>query len=314
MARDDFGSMFMRFWMARMMEGESQIQEHIEWTPRTKGLVPLAQAATMFLGLLAVVLGLGLLAWGATRVVEVDLSALDALLAGVLLGLLLLLAVVAVQSLLQGSAASVVGGFGALVGLVAVAGLVLALTRDRLDAPAAWAVATAPVLMVAGGALAWRQMLDLVDPFGKVSAMERRIAPYIPMLFEGPEQAERLVIPYRVNGELREPAAAMRADGEPIVRARREDVALVEFIREAETRGLSRRGWLRRNRANVVLPRSGMEVGRDTYDEMIGELAAWGIVARGGEGHRHHWMMRPAEAIGLIEREMVSQLVEGERV
>lgn len=309
---ESFGESLLKFWFARALEGESQIQEHIQWDRETKGLVPLVQAAGVALGVGSVVVGLALMGWGATRAINVHITPTDALLAGVLLALALVILAIAARFIFRMAQPIVSASLAVAVFLLVVVGVLMALFGE-LDTGAGLALAGATAILVAGLSLAYRQLVDLLDPFGKTSPVERMMRPYLAQLFTGQqEQVNRLSVPYRINGTLREPAAAMAADGEPVVRIHRDDLALIEFIREAERRGLSRRKWLQKRQPNVVLPRSGVEVGRDIYDDMVARLAQWGIVSPGGEGKASHWMMNAADGIELIEREIVAQVIEGQ--
>lgn len=311
---DDFGSKLLQLLLVRAMEGESQIKETLEWNRETKGIVPLVQALGVMAGLAAMSLGLGMLGWGATRAVDVHIDLGGTLLIGVLLLLGLSGIYGLARHFFQTSPVIVAAGLGVILFLVLLAALLLAIFGGRLDLWAVLALVASPPVLVAGIALGYRQLIDLLDPYGKTSPVERQMFPYLGELFVGSqEQAKRLDVPYRINGEMREPASELM-DGEPIVRIHRDDLALIEFISEAAQRGLSRRKWLQRGQQNVILPRSGVEVGRDTYDEMMTRMIDWGFVTPGGEGRSSHWMTRPADAVQVIEREIVAQLIEGQRV
>lgn len=310
---DDFTGMILKILAARWFEGESQIQEHIDWTPKTKGMVPLAQAATAAVGILALLVGLGMLGWGTGQVIDVEITVMDAVLVGVMVCVLLVVSLAVARWVLKTGPTVVIAGFALLVMVVMLVALTGALAGDGMAAPAVVALGLAPAFLVAGGALAYRQLQDLLDPFGKTSPAERMVAPYISQLFgSGQGEVRRLTVPYRVNGALRAPVAAAREDGEPIVEVHVDDMALAEFIDEAARRGLARRSWLVKGGQNVLLPRSGVRVGRDVFDELMGRLVAWGFVDPGGEGAAAHWLVPPGEALETLEREMVEQLGEGE--
>lgn len=59
-AKDGFGESLLKFWMAKALEGESQIDEHVEWNAHTKGWLPVSQALSMIFGMLLMATGIWL--------------------------------------------------------------------------------------------------------------------------------------------------------------------------------------------------------------------------------------------------------------
>jgi len=123
----DFGDRLLQYWMARAFEGESQIQENIQWDVQSKGWIPVAQALGAVVGLLMTFAGAALMLVTAPR--------------------------------LEG------------LGTLAVAALGLAVSLP-------------------GALLAYRQVRELVDPFGKTSPVERKLLPLIEDIFNVSQEEE----------------------------------------------------------------------------------------------------------------------------
>lgn len=314
MSNDEFGQTFLKIWIARMMEGESQIAETIKWDRETKANVPHFQALTAAEGILLLILGLGLFGWSVAWLLKWDITAGDVLLVGTgALTLLVALSAIA-STVLRSESKPVAWAFGGFFLLLLAVGVAAALTsaRERFDFWHAAALALVPVLMIPGAALTYRQLIDLLDPFGKTSPMERMMRDYLPRLFGEGTGPQRLSVPYRVNGELR---PAHVDDGEQpgtVLHVAPQDANLADFIREAGRRGLGRRKWLMKGRENYVLPSTKTEVGRDIYDDLIEQAEQWGFVTPGGGGSRANWLVSPKAALARLEAEMVAQLREGE--
>ena len=64
---DDFMGAIIKLWIARALEGESQIDEHVEWNVETKARIPLFQTLTAMAGIAATLVGLFLTAVVLTR-------------------------------------------------------------------------------------------------------------------------------------------------------------------------------------------------------------------------------------------------------
>jgi hypothetical protein len=57
---DSFGEKLIQLMLLRSMEGESTIQESIQWNRETKGIVPLVQAGGLLAGLIVTAIGFGI--------------------------------------------------------------------------------------------------------------------------------------------------------------------------------------------------------------------------------------------------------------
>lgn len=119
----DSSSDLLRYLIAQGVTGESEIKEHVEWKPDTKAWVQLAQAVTVFVGLIALCSGAALIAYGLME-------------------------------------------FGA----------------EWWSLPA---IGVGTCLVISGALLTYRQSRELLDPYGKMSPMERMLKPYMGDVFGG---------------------------------------------------------------------------------------------------------------------------------
>lgn len=314
MSSDDILSSVAKMWFARMMEGESKINERVTWGLETKAQVPLVQALTLGAGILAALVGMMLFGWAVAWILELKITAGDVLLAGTLITLGVAGLVVASVLVFRSGNMGLRVVYALVLAVVLAVGIAGTLTsaRGQFDLLHGVALVLVPVLLVPGVALTYRQLADLFDPHGKTSPVERMMRPYIPQMFAGGTDEEgpgRLRVPYRVNGQVPVPEKPKgNVEGDVVVGLHPDDANLVDFVREAKRRGLARRKWLQKGRPNYVLPTTGTEVGRDTYDALIEEIVEWGFVAPGGDGKRAHWLMSWEDVIATIETEMVRQL------
>lgn len=290
---DNFGDMLLKMIMARAAQGESQIAEHIERNAHTGAAMPLAQAAVAAVAVFAVLAGLGMIGSQAAFLFGWELLPGDYLLAGTL-GLLVLIGAVAVVRVLSDQySAAVVGVIAVgLAGLLLVALIAALLShRDGLTWWRAGLIALGLAFVVPGLALAYRQLVDLVDPFGKISPMERALVPYLGALFgqDEPEQKYSRFVPYRRgNG-----AEVLNIGDGPL---HPEDAALLEFARRAASVGLSRRVWLGQTLETLQTP-----VTRECYEELMGRLVHLAYVVPGGQGIAARWAVPASEAVADLE-------------
>ena len=298
---DDFTNSLLKLWMARALEGESQIEERIDWNTETKGRVPLVQMATAAIGLLAVLVGLGLLGSQAAWLFDLDLTIGDYLLVTVF-GLLVCLLVMAAVRVLSNTnnRNTVLLVTGAI--LVVLVGAILAAVvskRQELDILHSGAIMFGIALFLPGLALSYRQLTDLVDPFGKTSPMERMIYPYLDVLLGAQAQPDpelARLIPHRVSGHTQ----AISSNG--AFQVHPDDLNLIAFIREASLRGLARADLVTDPR--IKLRPTGTELTRDVYDTLLHRASdEWGFIRRGGGGHASVWLIEPAQALTLLEEE-----------
>jgi hypothetical protein len=298
-------------WVLKGMEGESQIQEHIQWDLRTKGWMPLFQALGAVIGLNMIAVGLSFLGWGTGRLADIEIAFSDGMLVGTLFCLLFAVLMVVFGRLLNTSTRIVVIVFTLLLSLMIVSAVIVALRQNKLDTWGTIAVIFAPSILIPGMALAYRQLFDLFDPFGKTSPLERMVRPHLAELMAGAPGIPEMAIPYRIGTEFREPLIEL--NGEDTVMINLRDRQMLEFIEVAKKRGLTRRNWIRRLQPNITLPVTGLEITKDEYNAMIDKLAAWGIIWRGGDGKATRWRIEPAKAIEFLNKEIISQVVERQR-
>lgn len=294
---DNFGDVLLKMIMARAAQGESQIEEHIERNAHTAASMPLAQAFVAGVGVLSTVVGLAAIGSQAAFLFGWRLLPGDYLLIAVIGLLIIVVSFAAVRILAdQYSAAAVGVVVGGLVGLVIVALIAALLShRDSLTWWRAGLIALGLAALIPGVALSYRQLVDLVDPFGKTSAMERMIKPYLSQLFGGtepePEPEYSRFVPHRLANE----TAALNIGTGPL---HPKDAELLEFVRRAATAGLSRRVWL-----GQTLETSGQSVTRDRYEFMIDRLVHLGYVHPGGQGYAARWAVPPSEAVEDLENQ-----------
>lgn len=156
------------------------------------------------------------------------------------------------------------------------------------------------IVLVPGALLAFHQSKALLDPFGKTSALERKMLQYVDLLFgvnldqqDGEELPERL-LPVRSAGRVR--GAATRAqEASPTVHPL--DARMIQFIVDAQVRGLGRRHWLGREWM-------GERVGRGLYDVIMDDLERWEFVDRGGDGVAARWLTDPDKALEILRNEI----------
>lgn len=307
--RDDFSRAILQFLIAKSFEGESQIDERIDWNAETKGRVPLVQALTATVGLTMSMVGLFLLGWQATWLLGLDLDVFGALLVATFALILLLLLMAAIRALTNSYSAGVLVVLAAsLVILLAMGALAYASDRE-LSMWHGFALIAGMALLMPGLALTYRQLADLIDPFGKTSPLERMLYPYLGTIFgeQGePVQPEpRRLVPFRHNGAVSavSTGTGARYDVHP------DDLDLLAFIREASQRGLAREALVTKPR--IKLRPTGTEITRGVYDAMMRRASEeWGFIDRGGEGHPAHWLVEPSTALGVLEAEI--QRIRGE--
>jgi hypothetical protein len=303
---DDFRKALLQMLMIRGFTGESEIKEHINWDVQTRGKVPLVQAFTGMVGIFCILVGLFLLGGQVGVLTGLDLTPADYLFAAVL-GLTAFLVVMgllyrAMRSATQGTVAILAAGLALILVLAMISAVAGA--AERFTIWRGLASALGIVLLLPGLALAYRQLVDLIDPFGKTSPMERMMVPYLAHLFIGepiaPAPPARL-IPRRVAGQLTDAVSyAPEVDHYDIAR---EDLDFVAFIAEAARYGLARNVLIRRPR--IRLRPSGTILTRDVYDAMMERAdVEWGFVDRGGDGIAATWRVNPEDALRILRDEI----------
>jgi uncharacterized membrane protein YhaH (DUF805 family) len=291
---DSFGDMLLKLIITRAAQGESEIQEHIERNAHTAATMPLAQAGAAAVGIVAVLVGLGLIGWQAAWLLDWDLTPGDFLLVGCL-GIIIFFSAVAIIHRLAHDAnhptilllAAALGGL-LLIGILAA----LLSHRHALTWWRAMAIVAGLACLIPGLALAYRQLVDLTDPFGKTSAMERMIRPYFGQLFgqPDPEPEYSRFMPYtNANG-----TKAVSVGTGPLGK---EDAKLLEFAQRGAGVGLSRRVWL-----GKTLTCTGESVTRDVYDGLVARMVRLGYaIPAPSRGKSARWAIAPTDAIAHLE-------------
>jgi hypothetical protein len=211
MTQDSFGEQLLKLMLVRTLEGESQIDEHIQWNRETKALVPLAQALTVAVGITATVTGLIFIA-------------------------------IAVWE------------------------------------PKTWPLALLSLALIpAGLLLTYRQARELLDPFGKLSPMERMIRPYVGQLFTvdppQPQPGKERIVLLRTRGLI-----TNHADEEKQILG-----DFGEFVARLPHKGTTLRAWEE-------------ELGRDIYNDYRDKLieagyAQWKSIGPHGPHERQGWKL-----------------------
>jgi len=303
---DDLTSAIVKLWIARALEGESQIDEHIQWNVESKARVPLTQMLTAVIGLLAVLLGLALIAAQLAHLLDLRLTPADYLFLLSLFLILLVVLTAAVRVYAAQSSRGVVAILVAALLTVLMAGILAAAQSARNDfSPLrAAAMAIGLALLLPGIALTYRMLVDLVDPFGKTSPMERMLYPHLSQIFgqttaPAPPEPHRLV-PHRVDGQTNAILPAGNGD------IHDDDLRLYDFLHKAQVHGLSR--------ASLVRPGHHLRIGpnrdkltRPLYDDLVHEAEQWGFIQRGGEGDAHAWTTHPDEVLAILRAELERQ-------
>lgn len=300
-------SLIWQWLMARGMESESTIQERIEWSPRTKALLPLYQAFVGVIAGLMFLLGSGLL--GANLNAGLDLGLIkvaDMLFLGCVVAIIGLLAVRGIMLWTQHLDQWIYWAVGGTVSLL------LGLSVLALASETTWSewqlagVGLGLALIAPGAALFIRIMADLLDPFGKTSPLERALLPFAQRLLGQEEMDSQpepppAAIPWRQAGQVR--ATSPAPDLSTHVLLTRQEAALLEFLEESEVRGLGRSAWLGKDQPNVYLPHSRLEVTRETFDGLIDLAVHWGFIRKRGPRKTPERVVVAAEAEAIILEE-----------
>jgi hypothetical protein len=299
---DDLLKSFLQMMLVRAMQGESQIQEQYHHGVETKAKVQAAQAISIFAAVCLVLLGMGLIGGQLAWLMDLTLTAGDYLLVFIAAVMLLAAGGWLASRAFSGKQRVVQSVMGLAMALLITVAAISAVNAHR-EEWSIWRAAALVVgmgLIVSCGSWAYRQLTELLDEFGKTSPMERMMMPYLEELFgQTAEPQYTRLVPYRRGGEQLATSNGATAEPPPL---HPDDQDLLDFIEEAQRRGLSRGAWL--DGPKYKLPTTGNRVTRDRYDTLVRLLAHWGFIALGGDGAGHDWLLEPDQALEILQGEM----------
>ena len=302
---DDLLKSFLQMMLVRAMQGESQIQEQYHHGVETKAKVQAAQALSIFAATCLVVLGMILVGGQLVWLMDLDLTAGDYLFVFIAATMLVGAGGWLASRAFSGRHRLIQAVMGLAIALLVAAAAISAVNAHRND----WTVLRAAALVVgvalivSCGSWGYRQLTELLDEFGKTSPMERMMMPYLSELFQ--QQAEPTytrLVPWRRGGEQRATSNGARTEEPPPLHP--DDQDLIDFVAEAQRRGLSRAAWL--EGAKYVLPHTRNRVTRDRYDVLVRLAARWGFVVLGGDGMATDWLLEPDQALEILTGEMAA--------
>lgn len=306
-----------KIWAVRGMEGESRIEEHWADIIASRNTVRVRQWVSIIVASFLSIMGLAMvgvpLAMAGGKTSFLDMAFIGTL-SGMALCLLVGLVGWAAREQTPIVRATLLISASMVIVVPSVLGALLAGDAPWWSGPVA---ILGICLFVPSIPFLYNQIKDLVDPMGWSSFFERSMAPHIIEMLRTEMQAQKVVnrpIIKWSHGERGQDISGrmLVAEGEeddPLVidAPDRDDLNLVDFLKEAGNRGLARRFWLKPGEARYRMPTTGDRVTRSVYDNMVEMAEERGYLSRGADGAATEWLVDPHRAF-----DEWATIVEGE--